>query len=238
MKKTLIALVVIALLFLGFSIYWKFDYKSQEMNSSVETDTQIKTENTQNENKDSSGKKKSYVITHGLFRFNLSTEKNSDNPYFCKIDKIDVSKNQNFLQTIQVPDNEFYCDQTDDLLIFVDANFDGSDDLEISTSIAATNAFYGFILFNKTTGKYEVSNNMGSLSNPQFDKAKKIVTEYNHDSCCHGTLYKYKFVNNKLTKFEVDELYDDGNFSTTTVETVINDKIVSSTTTVTKSQSN
>jgi hypothetical protein len=75
-----------------------------------------------------------------------------------------------------------------------DINFDGHNDLAMLTGIGygGVNMFYDYYIFNPSTDKFEKSDILSGIGNPEFDKSeRKISSSYRSGPQWHSELYVF-----------------------------------------------
>jgi len=101
----------------------------------------------------------------------------------------------------------------DRLVEFVDVNFDGADDLKVTTSTSAgPNVGFDYWLFDPRTGKFEHSDIGDKLSGFDItpDPKTKTIAASGRASCCDWETATYKWVGAAL---RIAAIVNDGSFS-------------------------
>lgn len=100
---------------------------------------------------------------------------------------------------------------------FVDANFDGHDDLRLSRSPCSGNCYFAFWLFDPKTRRFDKHEGLSSLASPELDAQKKEILSF-HSHGLAGALHthtRYHFVGRDIEKVweseQADDLHAPGN---------------------------
>jgi hypothetical protein len=89
---------------------------------------------------------------------------------------------------------------TQSILVPVDANFDGYEDLPILNQCGATgNCTYDFYLYNTSTNQFVENDFLSSLGTFSIDATKKQVTTYSNGSYWDWEIDTYQYANGQYT---------------------------------------
>ena len=86
-----------------------------------------------------------------------------------------------------------------DLVQGEDMNFDGFLDLRITESVGVPNAHYACLLWNHKTKKFEKNEELGGLSNPEFDPETKKIKTFEHARATDNIYEEYEWREGTLT---------------------------------------
>ena len=81
-----------------------------------------------------------------------------------------------------------------------DINFDGYDDFLFIDSMAMVNYSYIVYLYNPSSEKFEINEDYGSISSPEFDIDHQIITSFNRGNAAYYETEIYIVLNDKLTR--------------------------------------
>jgi hypothetical protein len=147
-----------------------------------------------------------FVINPNLPAFTFRFAGNADN----SLGNIDVTEGTSaaVIQTIEnsTDPGDIAPATSQDVLVPVDANFDGYKDLRILNECGATgNCSYDFYLYDPATNRFVENSFLSNLSTPTFDEAKKQVTTDQNSSAADWESDTYQYENGKyvLVKEEI-----------------------------------
>ena len=103
-----------------------------------------------------------------------------------------VYKNNEVFQNIKTPANMSYHPFDKRFFGTADINFDGYDDFLFIDSMAMVNYSYIVYLYNPFSEKFEINEDYGSISSPEFDIDHQIIKSFNRGNADLSFLYKYK----------------------------------------------
>lgn len=85
---------------------------------------------------------------------------------------------------------------------FIDANFDGHDDLFLRRSHCTGNCYYAFWLFDPMTHRFVHDAALSALANPDVDTARREIVEFHHRGVAGADhrIARYRFVDGHLQK--------------------------------------
>jgi hypothetical protein len=134
--------------------------------------------------------------------------------YDCLISKIKIinKKNKKLIQTISIPENSHYCENSSDYFIVEDMNFDNNNDFRIRQFIAPNVPYYYWI-YKPKLHKFVRDSTLEEITSPDFDAKNKTITSFWSGSYVHHGFNTYKYIKNKVTLIEEEEDYRDPNSS-------------------------
>jgi hypothetical protein len=93
----------------------------------------------------------------------------------------------------------------DDLLVMIDANFDGYADMQLYRTCGTGNCAYDFYLYDPLTGKFIRNDLLSDLCSPEFHDDTKEVTTHSHGSASdwENDTYQYKKGRYSLIRQEI-----------------------------------
>ena len=111
-----------------------------------------------------------------------------------------VYKNNEFFQNIKTPANMSYHPFEERSFGSADINFDGYDDFLFIDYMAMVNYSYIVYLYNPFSEKFEINEDYGSISSPQFDIDYQIIKSFNRGNAAYYESEIYIVLNDKLTR--------------------------------------
>jgi hypothetical protein len=93
----------------------------------------------------------------------------------------------------------------DEINFAYDVNFDGYKDLRVLKILAASNIIYDYWIFDPVLKKFKKDPILAEVSNPSFDKNKKVIDSYIAAGAdpANWTVLKYEFSGGSYKKTEV-----------------------------------
>jgi len=93
---------------------------------------------------------------------------------------------------------------------FIDANFDGHEDLFLRRSHCTGNCYYEFWLFDPRTHRFVHDPSLSALANPDVDTARREIVEFHHRGVAGADhrIARYRFVDGHLRKIWESEQTD------------------------------
>ena len=111
-----------------------------------------------------------------------------------------VYKNNEVFQNIKTPANMSYHPFEERSFGSADINFDGYDDFLFIDYMAMVNYSYIVYLYNPFSEKFEINEDYGSISSPQFDIDYQIIKSFNRGNAAYYESEIYIVLNDKLTR--------------------------------------
>jgi hypothetical protein len=136
--------------------------------------------------------------------------------------EIHEGPNSEITQTIDntTDPGEIYPTPAKNMLIAVDANFDGYNDLQLLSNCGATgNCSYDFYLYDPKVGQFIHNEFLSTLTTPSFDSAKKQVMSTSNGSANDWQSETYQFKDGEYTLVHKEESVWDRDKSVVTVNT-------------------
>ena len=111
-----------------------------------------------------------------------------------------VYKNNEVFQNIKTPANMLYHPFEKRFFRTADINFDGYDDFLFIDSMAMVNYSYIVYLYNPFSEKFEINEDYGSISSPEFDIDHQIIKSINRGNAAYYETEIFIVLNDKLTR--------------------------------------
>ena len=119
-----------------------------------------------------------------------------------------VYKNGAVFQNIKTPSNMGWHIPFDRRFFKVeDVNFDGYEDFHFFNYMGISNFWAIIYLYNPTSNKFEINEDYGSITSPQFDVEHQIINSFSRGSASYHESESYIVKNNSLIR--ISKIVDD-----------------------------